>query len=266
MIGLLLKTDPTLSYEKKFEKMRVVGKLAAQCLDELKPEVGMSTHDIDAYVRKFAFDHDLYLAQEGYRGFPAACCTSVNHVICHGIPSPKKLLNPGDIVKVDVTFIHEGYHGDTCRTYPIGNKINPKAARLIGVAVEALTRGINAVKPGNRIGDIGQAIEDYVEKGGTGFSIVRDFLGHGIGTEFHTLPHIPHYVDTTIPGFYQCMTPGMTFTIEPMINAGKRGYKTLADGWTVVTRDREFSAQFEHTLGVTEDGVEVFTYGTLVQS
>jgi len=255
----------SVSYLEHYKKMRDVGKLAAECLNELSTIIkpGIRTIDIDTFVRDFASKHVLICAPYGYgatdtrMAFPAACCTSVNHVICHGIPSSDKVLNDGDIVTVDVTFIKNGWYGDSCRTYPVGTKINAKISKLLQVTEQAMWKGIDAARPGNTIGDIGRSIQNYVES--CGFSVVRDFVGHGIGREFHTPPAIPHYITKEMPDVHRILQPGLCFTVEPMITAGKKEYKELPDGWTVVTRDRSWSAQFEHTIGITEDGHEVFT-------
>ena len=243
-------------FKEKFEKMRAVGIPTKMCLDELERIIqpGIRTLDIDIYVRVFAKRHMLVLAQEGYKGFPAACCTSVNHIICHGIPGPK-VLKKGDIIKVDVTFIKDGWYGDSCRCYAVG-EINIRTSKLMLVTYEAMWKGIEAAKPGNKIRDISKAIQVHAES--NGFSVVRDFCGHGIGTVFHTAPGIPNYVYEW-DGIDQVLEPGMTFTIEPMLNAGSWAYKTLKDGWTTVTRDREMTAQYEHTIGITNDGNVVFT-------
>jgi methionyl aminopeptidase len=251
------KQPPT--YLREFDWMKHVGALTAKCLDELArivvPEI--TTLKIDKFVRDFADDHGLRCAPEGYRGFPAACCTSVNHVICHGIPS-EKILHEGDIVKIDVTFINkEGWHGDSCRTYPVGEKINPKIKQLIDVTRNAMYEGIKVAVPGNVIGDIGKRIQHYVE--GEKFSVVRDFVGHGIGQDFHCPPAIPHYNAHEIPDIHRLIMPGQMFTIEPMVNIGRPDYKTLSDGWAVVTKDKSWSAQFEVTLGITETGNIIFT-------
>jgi methionyl aminopeptidase len=197
--------------------------------------------------------HGAIPAPLNYRGFPKATCTSINHVVCHGIPGSKPL-KEGDIVNIDVTLIVDGWHGDTSRMYPVG-EVSRRATRLIDVTFEALKRGVAAVKPGRSTGHIGAAIQAYAES--ERCSVVRDFCGHGLGRVFHDRPNILHYGE---PGEGIIMEPGMLFTIEPMINLGKPHVKILSDGWTAVTRDRELSAQFEHTVGVTESGCEVFTY------
>ncbi len=238
-----------------FEGMRKAGQLAAEALDMLAPHVkpGVATETLDALVLEFALDHGAYPAPLNYRGFPKSICTSINHVVCHGIPGPKPL-REGDIVNIDVTLILDGWHGDTSRMYPVG-RISRRAERLIYVTYEALKHGIAAAKPGATTGHIGAAIQSYAEA--ERCSVVRDFCGHGLGRVFHDRPNILHYGE---PGEGVTLEPGMLFTIEPMINLGRPHVKVLPDGWTAVTRDRELSAQFEHTVGVTENGCEVFTY------
>ena len=244
-----------------FAGMRHAGQLAAKALDMLVPYVkpGVTTARLDQLAYEFAMDHNAYPAPLYYRGFPKSICTSVNHVVCHGIPGPKPLRD-GDILNIDVTLIVDGWHGDTSRMYTVG-AISRKAERLIDVTFEALRLGVSAVKPGATTGDIGMAIEAYARS--ERCSVVEDFCGHGLGQVFHDRPNILHYrVNTagedTGPGVV--LAPGMIFTIEPMINLGKAFVKILPDGWTAVTRDRELSAQFEHTVGVTKEGCEVFTY------
>ena len=237
-----------------FAGMRAAGRLAAAALDMLTPFVvpGVTTEELDRRVLSFALDHKAIPAPLNYRGFPKAICTSVNHVVCHGIPGPKPL-REGDIVNIDVTLIVDGWHGDTSRMYSVG-AVSRRAERLIEVTYEALRRGIEAVRPGNTTGDIGAAIQSYAE--GERCGVVRDFCGHGLGRVFHDRPNILHYGE---PGEGPVLEAGMLFTIEPMINLGKPAVKVLADGWTAVTRDRELSAQFEHTVGVTPSGCEIFT-------
>jgi len=237
-----------------FAGMRKAGRLAAEALDFLVPHVkpGVSTERLDDLVFEFAMDHGALPAPLNYRGFPKSICTSVNRVVCHGIPEPKPL-REGDILNIDVTLILDGWHGDTSRMY-IAGRPSRKAERLIAVTYEALMRAIAAVKPGNTVGHIGAAIQVYAES--QRCSVVRDFCGHGIGRVFHDRPNILHYGQ---PGEGPELKPGMLFTIEPMINLGKPGVFVLADGWTAVTRDKELSAQFEHTVGVTATGYEVFT-------
>ena len=258
MTDCLEKFDVASHYQDKFRRMQAVGALTAECLTWLAYAIapGISTLDIDAFVREFAEANGLGLACLGYRGFPAACCTSVNHQIVHAIPS-KKLLKDGDIVKVDVTFIKDGWHGDSCRTFLVGTGHNPKVEKLVRVARQALQEGIQKAQAGNTVGHISRAIQAYVE--GQGLSVVRDFMGHGIGIKFHCSPHIPHYYDADHPYINYMLYPGDTFTIEPMVNLGRPDYKVLNDKWTVVTRDRSWSAQFEHTLGILNTGNVIFT-------
>ncbi|WP_132805450.1 type I methionyl aminopeptidase [Tepidamorphus gemmatus] len=237
-----------------FEGMRKAGKLTAEALDLVAGLVkpGVTTAAIDDIVYQFARDNGAYPASLLYRGYPKAICTSINHVVCHGIPNEKPL-REGDIVNVDVTLIVDGWYGDSSRMYPVG-EISRRAERLIEVTWEAMMRGIGAVRPGNTTGDIGAAIQSYAEAERT--SVVRDFCGHGLGRVFHDTPNILHFGE---PGEGIELRPGMLFTIEPMINLGRPHVKVLGDGWTAVTRDRSLSAQFEHTVGVTDDGVEIFT-------
>jgi methionyl aminopeptidase len=238
-----------------FAAMRQAGQLAASALDMLVPYVvpGVTTERLDELAYEFAMDHKAIPASLNYRGFPRSICTSVNHVVCHGIPGPKPL-REGDIVNIDVTLIVDGWHGDTSRMFTVG-QVSRRAERLIEVTFEALRLGIAAVKPGRTTGHIGAAIQAYAEA--ERCSVVRDFCGHGLGRVFHDRPNILHYGEA---GDGVLLQPGMLFTIEPMINLGRASVKILPDGWTAVTRDRELSAQFEHTVGVTEDGCEVFTY------
>ena len=237
-----------------FEGMRKAGVLAAEALDMLVPHVvpGVTTDRLDALVLEFARAHGAIPAPLNYRGFPRAICTSINHVVCHGIPNAKPL-KEGDIINIDVTLIVDGWHGDTSRMYPVG-AISRRAERLIEVTYNSLVRGIAEVKPGNTTGDIGYAIQSYAEA--ERCSVVRDFCGHGLGRVFHDRPNILHYGQR---GEGIVLEAGMFFTIEPMINLGKPHVKILPDGWTAVTRDRELSAQFEHTVGVTATGCEIFT-------
>ena len=241
-------------YLEKFEKMRVAGNLAARTLDMLtdniKPEI--TTDQIDKLGYEFIRDHGGYSAPLYYRGFKKSLCTSLNHVVCHGIPS-NRVLNEGDAVNVDVTAIINEHYGDTSRMYSIG-KTGVKINNLINTTYESMMRGIKILKPGIKLGDIGYEIQSFVEE--QGFSVVRDFCGHGISTTFHEPPNVLHYgrKNTGME-----LRPGMTFTIEPMVNAGKYDTKVLGDGWTAVTKDKSLSAQFEHTLGITENGYEIFT-------
>ena len=238
-----------------FAGMRKAGQLAAAALDMLIPHVvpGVTTERLDDLVFEFAMAHGSIPAPLHYRGYPKSICTSINHVVCHGIPGIKPL-REGDILNIDVTLIVEGWYGDTSRMYAVG-AIPRKAERLIAVTYEALMRGVAAVRPGHTTGHIGAAIQRYAES--ERCSVVRDFCGHGLGRVFHDRPNILHYGEA---GEGTVLEPGMLFTIEPMINLGKAHVKVLPDGWTAVTRDRELSAQFEHTVGVTRDGCEVFTY------
>ncbi|MCX5481558.1 type I methionyl aminopeptidase [Kaistia geumhonensis] len=237
-----------------FAAMHRAGRLAAECLDGLADIVkpGVPTDVIDRYVYEFGADHGALPATLGYRGYTRSTCTSINHVVCHGIPNEKPLRD-GDIVNVDVTFILDGWYGDSSRMYNVG-EVKRAAERLVEVTYESLMRGIAAVKPGATTGDIGHAIQSFAE--GERCSVVRDFCGHGVGRLFHDTPNILHYGN---PGEGIELRPGMIFTIEPMINLGRPHVKVLSDGWTAVTRDRSLSAQFEHTVGVTETGCEIFT-------
>ncbi|MBJ3775532.1 type I methionyl aminopeptidase [Acuticoccus mangrovi] len=237
-----------------FVAMRQAGGLAAKCLDELETlvEPGTTTKAIDDFVMAFAERHNVLPATIYYRGYRHATCTSVNHVVCHGIPS-QKALKEGDVLNVDVTFVLDGWHGDSSRMYRVG-QIRRAAERLLNVTLKALDIGVKVVKPGATTGDIGAAIQTYVE--GERCSVVREFCGHGVGRVFHDMPNILHYGR---PGDGVRLQPGMIFTIEPMVNLGRPHVKVLSDGWTAVTRDRSLSAQYEHSVGVTEDGCEVFT-------
>jgi methionyl aminopeptidase len=237
-----------------FAGMAKAGRLVAEALDALVDivEPGVTTSALDEFVYEFAMTHDATPAPLNYRGFPKSICTSINHVVCHGIPGPRAL-KEGDILNIDVTFIVDGWHGDSSRMYGVG-KISRAAERLLDVTYEALMRGVAAVRPGATTGDIGAAIQTYAE--GERCSVVRDFCGHGLGRVFHDRPNILHYGE---PGEGVALKPGMLFTIEPMINLGRAPVKILSDGWTAVTRDRSLSAQFEHTVGVTETGCQIFT-------
>ncbi|CAE7405082.1 map [Symbiodinium microadriaticum] len=244
-----------------FEGMRVTGKLAAECLDMLTPHVkpGVTTDALDKLAHDFIVDHGAIPACLGYKGYPKTICTSVNHVVCHGIPGDKVLKN-GDIVNIDVTTIVDGWHGDTSRMFFVGDKISVKARRLVDITYEAMMRGIAQVKPGATTGDIGHAIQEFAE--GERCSVVRDFCGHGVGRVFHDAPNIVHYGR---PGDGITLQEGMFFTVEPMINLGTWQVKMLSDGWTAVTRDRSLSAQFEHSIAVTADGYEIFTQSTALK-
>ena len=237
-----------------FEGMRRAGRLAAECLDMLVPEVvpGVSTEKLDRLAREFTLDHGALPACLYYKGYSHTLCISPNHVVCHGIPGERSL-REGDIANIDVTVIVDGWHGDHSRMYGVG-EVSPRARRLVDVTYEGLARGLAQVKPGARLGDVGHAIQAYVES--MRCSVVRDFCGHGVGRVFHDAPNVLHY---GMAGTGPELKPGMFFTIEPMVNLGKYQVKLLADGWTAVTRDKSLSAQCEHSVGVTETGVEVFT-------
>jgi len=251
----------TYDIKESFEKTRVAGSIAASALDEVakiaKP--GISTDDIDKLCYEFINDHKAYSAPLFYRGFPKSCCTSVNHVVCHGIPS-EKVLREGDIINVDVTAYKEGWHGDTSRMFKIG-EISIKAEKLIETTYDSMMKAIKIVKEGIQLGDIGSTIQNHVEA--QGFSVVQDFCGHGIGQVFHKEPNILHYGKK---GNGEKVKAGMIFTIEPMINIGNYETKILKDGWTAVTKDKSLSAQFEHTIGVTKDGYEIFTQSNKINS
>ncbi|MBO21900.1 MAG: type I methionyl aminopeptidase [Rhodospirillaceae bacterium] len=238
-----------------FDGMRRAGKLAAETLDHVTPHVqpGVTTEELDRICHEFILDHSAIPAPLGYRGFPKSICTSVNHVVCHGIPGEKRLTN-GDIVNIDVTVILDGWHGDTSRMFNVG-KVKRRAERLVEVTHRALWEGINAVRPGATLGDVGHAIQTYVES--ERFSVVRDFCGHGLGQVFHDAPSVLHFGQ---PRTGPELREGMFFTIEPMVNVGRFDVKILGDGWTAVTKDRSLSAQFEHSIAVTNDGFEVFTH------
>ncbi len=238
-----------------FEAMRRAGKLAAQTLDFITPEVGIgvTTETLDRLCHDFIVEHGAVPAPLDYRGFPKSICTSVNHVVCHGIPTDRKALRDGDTINIDVTVILDGWHGDTSRMFCIG-KPSVKSRRLVEITYEAMMRGIEVVKPGATLGDIGAAIQNHAEA--QRFSVVRDFCGHGLGRVFHAAPSVLHYGRA---GQGTALREGMFFTIEPMINAGRFEVKILEDGWTAVTRDKSLSAQFEHSLGVTATGHEIFT-------
>jgi methionyl aminopeptidase len=241
---------------EQIERMRVAGRLAAEVLQVVAPHVkaGVTTAELD----RICHDHIVNVqkaipANVGYKGFPKTVCTSVNHVVCHGIPSESKVLKDGDILNIDVTVLKDGWHGDTSRMFVVGEP-SVLARRLVGVTREAMFRGIRAVRPGATLGDIGHAIQEFVEA--ERFSVVREYCGHGIGQVYHEDPQVLHYGK---PGEGFRLQEGMTFTIEPMVNAGARHTKLLPDGWTVVTKDKSLSAQWEHTVAVTRDGVEILT-------
>jgi methionyl aminopeptidase len=239
----------------EFEAMRRAGRLAAETLDFITPHVlpGVTTDRLDRLCHQFIVDHGAVPAPLNYRGFPRSICTSVNHVVCHGIPG-EKVLREGDAINIDVTVILDGWHGDTSRMFHVGDAVSPKNQRLVDVTYEAMMRGIAVVRPGASLRDIGHAIQSYAES--FRFSVVEDFCGHGLGRIFHDAPSVLHYVGS---GPEIILQQGMFFTVEPMINAGRKEVKILGDGWTAVTRDRSLSAQFEHSIGVTADGYEIFT-------
>ena len=245
----------TLKSAEEFEKMRVAGRLAAQVLEMIEPFVvpGVTTDELNTRCHDYITQvQEAIPAPLNYRGFPKSICTSVNHVICHGIPSDKRL-KKGDIINIDVTVIKDDYHGDTSKMFFVGD-VAPYAKRLVDITQECLYLAIDMVKPGVQLGDIGAAIQQHAEK--QRYSVVREYCGHGIGRVFHEDPQVLHY---GTPGTGIELKAGMTFTIEPMINAGKRHTRLLGDNWTVITKDRKLSAQWEHTLGVTDTGCEIFT-------
>jgi len=246
----------TLHGADAFEGMRRAGQLAARVLDFIAPYVkpGVTTGELDRLCHQHILDNGATPAPLNYKGFPKATCISVNRVVCHGIPNDEKRLRNGDILNIDITVILDGWHGDTSRMFWAG-KPGVKARKLCDVTHEALMHGIEHIKPGNTLGDVGHAIQRHAEA--NRFSVVRDFCGHGLGRNFHEAPTVLHFGE---PGTGLELHPGMLFTVEPMINAGKPDVKILEDGWTAVTRDKLPSAQFEHSIGVTEDGCEVFTH------
>ena len=245
---------------EQIEKMRVAGRLASEVLDFIEPHVaaGTTTAKLDRLCHDYMVDVQgvipapLNYAPPGYTPYPKSICTSINHQVCHGVPGEKRLKG-GDILNIDITVILDGWHGDTSRMFTVG-EVGVRAKKLIDVTYEAMMRGIKAVKPGATLGDIGHAIQAYVE--GNRFAVVEDFCGHGLGTVFHDAPSVLHYGR---PGEDLELREGMFFTIEPMVNAGRKETKILADGWTAVTRDKSLSAQFEHSIGVTAEGCEIFT-------
>lgn len=246
----------TIKSAKDIEKMRIAGRLAAEVLEMIEPHIqaGISTAELDKICHEYIVnEQDAIPAPLNYNGFPKSICTSVNHVVCHGIPSEKKILKSGDIINVDITVIKDGYHGDTSKMFFVG-KVAPHAHRLVKVTQECLYKAIDLVKPGCRLGDIGHVIQNYAEK--NHYSVVREYCGHGIGKIFHEPPQVLHYGKQNTG---MELKEGMTFTIEPMINAGKHHTKLKGDNWTVETRDGRLSAQWEHTLAVTANGVEVLT-------
>ena len=254
-LGLAAGPSRFAKSPEEIEKMRVAGRLAAEVLRMIKPHVkaGITTGELDRICHRYITeDQQAYPAPLNYMGFPKSICTSVNKVVCHGIPGEKRLKD-GDILNIDITVKKDEFHGDTSKMFYVGNP-NPKARRLCESAHEAMRVGIEMVRPGAFLGDIGHAIQSYAE--GLGYSVVREYCGHGIGRGFHEEPQVLHYGQ---PGTREMLAPGMTFTIEPMINAGRREVRLLRDGWTVVTKDRQLSAQWEHTVLVTDTGFEVLT-------
>ena len=241
-------------YKESFEQVKIAGALAAETLDEVTSYIkpGINTDELDKICYEFIKDNGGYSAPLFYKGFPKSCCTSVNHVVCHGIPS-NKYLSEGDIVNIDVTAIVNGWHGDTSRMFFVGD-VSAKGKNLVSATYDSMMKAISIIKDGIYLGDIGEAIQTHVEK--NGFSVVRDFCGHGIGKTFHLPPNILHYGKK---GEGIKLETGMIFTVEPMINEGAYNTKLLKDGWTAVTKDKTLSAQFEHTVGVTKEGFEIFT-------
>ena len=246
------------NYKESFEQIKIAGNLAADTLDEVTSYIkpGVTTSKIDKICYEFIKDNGGYSAPLYYRGFTKSTCTSVNHIVCHGIPS-EKVLNERDILNIDVTAIVDGHHGDTSRMFFVGD-VSIKAKNLVQATYESMIKAIKIVKPGIKLGNIGATIQDHVEK--KGFSVVKDFCGHGIGTTFHKYPNILHYGKKNTG---MALEEGMAFTIEPMINEGKYDVKILNDGWTAATKDKKLSAQFEHTIGVTHNGYEIFTESTI---
>ena len=244
----------SIDYKESFAQIKIAGALAAETLDEVTSYVkpGINTDELDKICYEFIKDNGGYSAPLFYRGFPKSCCTSVNHVVCHGIPS-NKYLNEGDIVNIDVTAIVNGWHGDTSRMFFVGD-VAVKSKNLVSTTYVSMMKAISIIKNGIHLGDLGEAIQTHVEK--NGFSVVRDFCGHGIGKTFHLPPNILHYGKK---GEGIKLETGMIFTVEPMINEGVYNTKLLKDGWTAVTKDKTLSAQFEHTVGVTKEGFEIFT-------
>jgi len=244
----------TTNFKESFEQIQIAGRLAADTLDEITSyvEPGVSTSKLDKICYEYIRDNNGYSAPLFYRGFPKSCCTSANHIVCHGIPS-EKYLNDGDIINIDVTAIVNGWHGDTSRMFLVGD-VSVKGKNLVSTTYNSMMKAISIIKDGIHVGDIGETIQKYVEE--KGFSVVRDFCGHGIGKIFHESPNILHYGKK---GEGSQLKTGMIFTVEPMINEGTYYTKMLKDGWTAVTKDKSLSAQFEHTIGVTKDGFEIFT-------
>jgi methionyl aminopeptidase len=254
MDGISENRRITIHGPADFAGMRAAGRLAAETLDVVTPHVvpGVTTDSIDRLIHDYVVSRGATPATLGYRGYSRSCCVSINNVVCHGIPGDRRLVD-GDILNVDVTVVLDGWHGDTSRMFVAG-RASTKARLLMDVTYEAMMRGIRAIRPGATLGDVGHAIQTWVER--NRFSVVRDFCGHGIGRKFHEPPNVLHFGR---PGEGVVLRPGMFFTVEPMVNAGRAEVKVLSDGWTAVTRDRSLSAQFEHMVGVTDDGMEIFT-------
>lgn len=251
----MTKQELTIYPLSDFEQLRRAGRLAAETLDYITPFVtpGVSTGELDALLEKFMRDNGGIPANIGYHGFPKASCISPNHIICHGIPSDQKILQTGDIINIDITVILDGWYGDTSRMYYVGMP-SIKARRLVETTYDTMMAGIRAAKPEVTLGDLGYAMQCVAES--KGYSVVEDYCGHGIGRVYHGLPNVLNY---GIPGQGLKLIPGMVFTVEPMVNIGRPDTLTLPDGWTVITKDRTLSAQFEHTIGITPDGCEIFT-------
>ena len=247
--------DIPIYSQKDFQGMSKAGSLTAKILDKIKPLIkpGTTTLEINNFCHKMILDNNATPAPLNYKGFPKSICTSVNHVVCHGIPNQEKILQIGDIINVDITVILDGWYGDSSRMFAVG-EINKKTYNLLKTTYDCLLLGINQAQPGKHLGDIGHVIQTYAEE--KNYSVVRDFCGHGIGKKFHTPPSVLHFGN---PGEGPELKPGMLFTIEPMINIGDWKIKILKDGWTAVTKDKSLSAQFEHTIGITEKGNEIFT-------
>ncbi len=254
--GYIIFPPSLLKSKQDIEGMRASGKITRDILDMLTDEIkeGVSTQKIDDLVREYTYDHNAIPATLNYKGFPKSCCTSINECVCHGIPDSNRILKDGDIINVDVTTILNGYYADSSRMYSVGT-LSENAANIVRVAKECLDIGIEQVKPYSRLNNIGDAIEEHAKK--HGYSVVRDLCGHGVGKEFHEEPEILHYAQPNRKGIL--LVPGMTFTIEPMLNEGTHKCKFLRDGWTVETADKKLSAQWEHTLVVTDEGYEILT-------
>ncbi|MDA0938991.1 MAG: type I methionyl aminopeptidase [Proteobacteria bacterium] len=254
-----IQTGIEIHSKSELQKMRIAGSLAAKILDHIKQFVkpGVTTDELNRICHDMILSESAIPAPLHYKGFPKSICTSVNHVICHGIPGPK-ILDEGDIINIDVTVIKDGWHGDSSRMYFVGDKISIKARRLVDTTYDAMMLGIEQIRPGVKLNKIGKAIQEFAEQ--RGFSVVRDYCGHGIGRKFHTAPNILHYFDEKDSTIIE---EGMFFTVEPMINAGGYATKLMKDGWTVITKDRSLSAQFEHTIATTASGFEILTESLL---